>query len=142
MNTLPLILRDHREDLRRRWVEELNDGMDPDYRELLTSQLGERALRTFIDDLVTVTQAEEYEAPAILLRVEQQAAAAAAHWLSLGFSSQDVIRALHALRAAVIDVLLDALVLDEMPAFGESLAQLRVVDGFLDRIVRASLVRS
>ncbi len=139
MKTLPLILRDNREQLRQRWVDELEGRVDPDYRELLASPLGERALRTIVDDLVTVTQAEEYEVPAILRRVDQQAAADAAHWVSLGFSCKDIICGLHALRAAAIDVLLDALVQDEMPSFGDSLAQLRVLDGFLDRIVRASL---
>ena len=82
-----------------------------------------------------MTQAEEYEVPGIRRRVEQQAAADAAHWISLGFTLQDVVGGVHALRGAVIDVLLDALVQDEMPSFGDSLDQLKVLDAFLDRLV-------
>lgn len=136
---LALILRDHREQLRLRWIDELQERVGTDYRELLASPIGERAVRTVVDDLVAVTQAEEYEVPAILRRVDRQAGQDAAHWVSLGFSPRDVVGALHALRLAIIDVLLDALVQDEMPSFGDSLAQLRVLDGFLDRMAAACL---
>ena len=139
MKTVPLILRDHRDELRQRWIDELEGRVDPDYRELLASPLGERVLRAIVDDLVVVTQAEEYEVPGIRRRVEQQAAADAAHWISLGFTLQDVVSGVHALRSAAIDVLLDALVQDEMPSFGDSLDQLKVLDAFLDRLVRASM---
>ena len=139
MKTVPLILRDHRDELRQRWIDELEGRVDPDYRELLASPLGERTLRAIVDDLVVVTQAEEYEVPGIKRRVEQQAAADAAHWISLGFTLEDVVGGVHALRSAAIDVLLDALVQDEMPSFGDSLDQVRVLDAFLDRLVRASM---
>ncbi len=139
MKTVPLILRDHRDELRQGWIDELEGRVDPDYRELLASPLGERVLRAIVDDLVVVTQAEEYEVPGIRRRVEQQAAADAAHWISLGFTLQDVVCGVHALRSAAIDVLLDALVQDEMPSFGDSLDQLKVLDAFLDRLVRASM---
>ena len=139
MKTVPLILRDHRDELRQRWIDELEGRVDPDYRELLASPLGERVLRVIVDDLVVVTQAEEYEVPGIRRRVEQQAAADAAHWISLGFTLEDVVSGVHALRSAAIDVLLDALVQDEMPSFGDSLDQVKVLDAFLDRLVRASM---
>ena len=138
MKTLPLILRDHRDELRQRWIDELDGRVDRDFLGLLASPLGERALRGIIDDLVTMTQAEEYEVPGIRRRVEHQAAADAAHWISLGFTLQDVVGGLHALRGAVIDVLGDALAQDEMPSFGDSLDQLKVLDAFLDGLVRAS----
>ena len=139
MKTVPLILRDHRDELRQRWIDELEGRVDPDYRELLASPLGERTLRAIVDDLVVVTQAEEYEVPGIKRRVEQHAAADAAHWISLGFTLEDVVGGVHALRSAAIDVLLDALVQDEMPSFGDSLDQVKVLDAFLDRMVRASM---
>ena len=113
--------------------------MDPDYRELLASPLGERVLRELVDDLVAVAQGEEYEVPGIMRRIEQQATSDAAHWLSLGFTVQDVVCAVHALRAAAVTVLMDALVQDEMPSFGDSLEQIKALDGFLDRRVRASV---
>jgi len=137
--SLALILRDHRDELRERWIAGLVERVDPDYRELLASPLGERTLRTIVDDLVAVTQAEEYEVPGIRRRVEEQAATATAHWASLGFTTQDVVSGVHALRAAVFDVLSDALVQDEMPSFGETLEQLKVLDESLDRLVRASV---
>jgi hypothetical protein len=139
VKSLALILRDHRDRLRERWIDELDGLVDPDYRELLASPLGERALRALIDGLVAVTQAEEYEVPGIRRRLEQQAAADAAHWVSLGFTPRDVVGGLHALRGASIDVLLDALVQDETPSFGDTLDQLKVLDAFLDRLVRASM---
>jgi hypothetical protein len=142
MRSLALILREHREQLRQRWVEELGDMVDRDYREILSGPLGERTLRTLLDDLVTLTQAEEYEVAGVLRQVDQQAAAEADHWLSLGFTVADVVRGLHALRGAALDVLLDALVLDEMPSFGDTLTQLKVLNGYLDRVVCASLTAS
>ncbi len=137
--SLALILRDRRDQLRERWIAALEGRVDPDYRELLASPLGERTLRTIVDDLVAVTQAEEYEVPGIRRRVEEQAAAAAAHWASLGFTTRDVVSGVHALRAAVLDVLSDALVQDQMPSFGDSLEQLKVLDESLDRLVCASV---
>ena len=139
MKALSLILRDHRDELRRSWVDDLAAHVDADYRELLAGPLGERTLRTLVDDFVTLTQAEEYEVPAVRRQVDERAAAQAAHWLSLGFTVQDVTGGVHALRAAAHDVLLDALVLDEMPSFGESLTQLKALNAYLDRIVSVSI---
>ena len=139
MKTLPLILRDHREELWRRWVDALADAVDSDYRELVASQLGERLLRTLIDDLIAFSEAEQYERPALLRAVEEQASADVRHRLSLGFAVMDAVVSLHVLRGAICDVLVDALVLDEMPAFADTLDQLKVVNAFLDRLVCATM---
>jgi hypothetical protein len=140
MNALPLILRDHREELWRRWVDLLVDAEDSDYRELVASQLGERMLRTLIDDLIAFSEAEQYERPGMLRTIEQRTTADARHRLSLGFTVLAAVVGLHTLRGAISDVLVDALVLDEMPAFADSLDQLRVVNAFLDRLVCATIV--
>lgn len=140
MNALPLILRDHREELWRRWVDLLADAADSDYRELVASQLGERMLRTLIDDLIAFSEAEQYERPGMLRTIEQRATADARHRLSLGFTVLAAVVGLHTLRGAISDVLVDALVLDEMPAFADTLDQLRVVNAFLDRLVCATIV--
>jgi hypothetical protein len=140
MNALPLILRDHREELWRRWVDLLVDAEDSDYRELVASQLGERMLRTLIDDLIAFSEAEQYERPGMLRTIEQRTTADARHRLSLGFTVLAAVVGLHTLRGAISDVLVDALVLDEMPAFADTLDQLRVVNAFLDRLVCATIV--
>jgi hypothetical protein len=140
VNALPLILRDHREELWRRWVDLLADAADSDYRELVASQLGERMLRTLIDDLIAFSEAEQYERPGMLRTIEQRATADARHRLSLGFTVLAAVVGLHTLRGAISDVLVDALVLDEMPAFADTLDQMRVVNAFLDRLVCATIV--
>jgi len=139
VNALPLILRDHREELRRRWVDALADAVDSDYHELVASQLGERMLRTLIDDLVAFAEAEQYERPALLRDVEERTTADARHRLSLGFTVLDAVVSLHSLRGAMSDVLVDALVLDEMPAFADTLDQLKVLNAFLDHLVCATM---
>ena len=139
MKALPLILRDHREELWRRWVDALAETVDSDYRELVASQLGERMLRTLIDDLIVFSEAEQYERPALLRTVEERTTADARHRLSLGFTVRDAVVSLHSLRGAISDVLVDALVLDEMPAFADALDQLKVLNTFLDRLVCATI---
>jgi hypothetical protein len=139
VNVLPLILRDHREELWRRWVDALADTVDSDYRELVASQLGERVLRTLIDDLIAFSEAEQYERPALLRIVEERTTADARHRLSLGFTVLDVVVSLHSLRGAISDVLVDALALDEMPALADALDQMKVVNAFLDRLVCATM---
>ena len=116
MKALSLILRDHREELWRRWVDALADAVDSDYRELVASQLGERMLRTLIDDLIAFTEAEQYERPGLLRTVEERTTADARHRLALGFT-----------------------VLDEMPAFADTLDQLKDLNAFLDRLVCATM---
>ncbi|MCX6372493.1 MAG: RsbRD N-terminal domain-containing protein [Actinobacteria bacterium] len=139
MKTLPLILRDHREQLWRRWVDALEDAVDTDYRELVATQLGERLLRTLIDDLIAYTEAEQYERPALLRSVEERTTADARHRLALGFAVLDAVVGLHILRGAISDALVDALVLDEVPAFAETLDQMKVLNAFLDRLVCATM---
>jgi hypothetical protein len=139
VKALPLILRDHREELWRRWVDALADAVESDYRELVASQLGERLLRTLIDDLIAFSEAEQYERPALLRAVEERTTADARHRLSLGFAVRDAVVSLHILRGAISDVLVDALVLDEMPAFADTLDQLKVLNAFLDRLVCATM---
>ena len=139
MKTLPLILRDHREELWRRWVDALAGAVDSDYRELVASQLGERLLRTLIDDLIAFTEAEQYERPGLLRTFEERATADVRHRLALGFAVLDAVVGLHSLRGAINDVLVDALVLDEMPAFADTLDQLKVMNAFLDRLVCATM---
>jgi len=139
VKTLPLILRDHREELWRRWVDALADAVDSDYRELVASQLGERLLRTLIDDLIAFTEAEQYERPGLLRTFEERATADARHRLALGFAVLDAVVGLHSLRGAINDVLVDALVLDEMPAFADTLDQMKVLNAFLDRLVCATM---
>lgn len=136
---MPFILRDHREDLWQRWVKVLDERVAPDYHELIASPLGERILRNLIEDLIALSEAEEYELPALRRRLAERAAAEAGHRLALGFSVVDIVEALQALRLAVLDVLLDALVLDEMPSFGDTLTQLKGLDDFIDRQVAATL---
>ncbi|MCX6364452.1 MAG: RsbRD N-terminal domain-containing protein [Actinobacteria bacterium] len=140
MKALPLILRDHREELWRHWVDALADAVDSDYRELVASQLGERMLRTLIDDLIGFSEAEQYQRPALLRAVEERTTADARHRLALGFAVLDAVVSIHVLRGVISDILVDALVLDELPAFADTLDQLKVVNAFLDRLVCATMI--
>jgi hypothetical protein len=140
VKALALILRDHREQLWRRWVDELADAVDPDYRELVASQLGERMMRTLLDDLIIFSEAERYERPGLLRTIEERTTSDTRHRLSLGFAVLDAVVSLHVLRSAISEVLVDALVLDEMPAFADTLDQLKVLNAFLDRLVCATIV--
>ena len=139
MTSLPFVLRDHREQLWRRWVEALGEDVAADYRELMNSPLGERFVRAFVDDLIAWSQAEEYEAPGQLGQACERVAADAAHRMSLGFTALDLAKGLQALRGAIVDVLLDALVLGELPSFAETLEQVKAADAFIDRLVIAVL---
>ena len=139
MKTVPFVLRDHRDQLWRRWADTLDERVAADYRELISSPLGEKMVRTFIDDLCSSSEAEEYEVPALLRGAEERAATDASYRLSLGFALADLVVALQVLRGAVVDVLVDALVLDELPSFTETLVQLKRTDDFLDRMVCATI---
>jgi hypothetical protein len=142
MNTVPFVLRDHREQLWRRWAESLGDDVAADYRELMSSPLGERVVRAFVDDLIAWTQAEGYEAPGLLRQACERVAADAGYRMSLGFTALDLAMALQALRGAIIDVLLDALVLGELPSFAETLEQVKAADRFIDQLVAAVITAS
>lgn len=139
MKSVPFILRDHRDQLWHRWADALLDQVDSDYRELIGSPLGERILRTFIEDLISRSEAEEYEVPALMKHIEERATAETAYRLALGFTVLDIIVGLQVLRGAVVDVLIDALVLDEMPSFADALDQLKTTNAFIDRLVCAAL---
>jgi hypothetical protein len=139
LTSVPFILRDHRDQLWRRWADAMGDDVPADYREIMGSPLGERYVRTFVDDLIAWSEAEEYEAPGVLRGACDRVAADAANRAALGFTALDVAAALQALLGAIIDVLLDALVLNELPSFAETLEQIKAAGGFIDRLVVAVL---
>ena len=139
MKSIPFILRDHREQLWRHWADALVGEVDGDYQDLLASPLGDRILRTTIDDLIACSEAEDYEVPGLMKRLEERVTAETEHRVALGFTVRDMVVALHVLRRVMVDVLIDALVLDEMPAFADSLDQLKAANAFLDRLVCATV---
>lgn len=139
MSDVPFVLRDHREQFWRRWAESLGDDVATDYQEIMSSPVGERFVRAFVDDLIAWSEAEDYEAPAQLRQACERLAADAAYRMSLGFTALDLAMALQALRGAIVDVLLDALVLGELPSFAETLEQVKAANGFIDRLVVAVL---
>ena len=77
--------------------------------------------------------------PALLRSVEERTTADARHRLALGFAVLDAVVGLHILRGAISDVLVDALVLDEVPAFAETLDQMKLLNAFLDHLVCATM---
>lgn len=138
MKSIAFILRERREALWRRWADSLEDQVNPDYRDLIASPLGDRMLRSFIDDLVAYTEAEDYEAPAVLKKAENKAQLEAEHRLFLEFDLFDLVAGLQVLRGAILDALGDALVQGDLPPVGETLDQLKVVDAYIDRLVCAT----
>ena len=139
MSALPFVLRDHREELWRRWAASLDESIAADYREIMSSPLGERFVRAFVDDLIACSEAEEYEVPALLRQSAERVTVDAAYRLSLGFAALDLVMALQSLQGAIIDVLLDALVLGELPSFAETLEQLKDAGALIDLMVCAIL---
>jgi hypothetical protein len=139
MTSVPFVLRDHRDQLWRRWADSIGEGVAADYREIMAGPLGERYVRALVDDLIGWREAEEYEAPGVLRQACERVAADAANRLALGFTAIDIAVALQALHGAVVDVLLDALVLGELPSFAETLEQLKAAGAFIDRLVVAVL---
>ena len=139
MSSVPFVLRDHREQLWLRWAETIGDEGAADYREIMASPLGARYVRAVVDDLIAWSEAEEYEAPGVLRRACERVGADTANRLALGFTAIDIATALQALHGAVVDVLLDALVLGELPSFAETLEQLKAAGSFIDHLVVAVL---
>jgi hypothetical protein len=139
MTPVPFVLRDHREQLWRRWADLLGDRVPADYREIMSSLVGERYVRAFVDDLIAWREAEDYEAPGQLRQACDRVAADAAYRMSLGFTALDLAVALQSLRGAIVDVLLDALVLGELPSFADTLEQVKAAGDFIDRLVVAVL---
>jgi hypothetical protein len=109
MSALPFVLRDHREELWRRWAASLDESVAADYRELMSSPLGERLVRAFVDDLIACSEAEEYEVPALLRQSAERVTADAVYRLSLGFAALDLVMALQSLQGAIIDRLVCAI---------------------------------
>jgi len=139
VSSVPFVLRDHREQLWLRWAETMGEDVAADYREIMASPLGQRYVRAVIDDLIAWSEAEQYEAPGVLRQACERAGADAANRLALGFTAIDIATALQALHGAVVDVLIDALVLGELPSFADTLEQLKATGSFIDRLVIAVL---
>jgi hypothetical protein len=139
VNRLPFILRDQREELRRRWHDALPGRVSDEYAELLASPVGDRLLRGLVEQLVAVSQAEEYEVPGLRRRYESEFRQDVQHRLALGFAARDLAGGVQAVRLAVLDVLGDAVVGGESPPPGETLVELRALDDFLDGLVGAVL---
>lgn len=139
MSELAFVFRDRRDEVMRRWTEYLVTAVSEDYREVLESPIGARLLRKTLEDLVTYTEAEEYQAAAALRRIGEEAAAEAGRRAALGFELGDVLSARQALRSALWDVLGDALVVGDLPSPGATMEQMKRVDGFLDTLVRAEV---
>ena len=142
MSDLANILRAHHEQIERRWLAAASELVGDEYREMLRSPLGVRLLRKIIDDLADYQEAEEYQAAAVLSRIEEQAADEARHRVALGFALADILVALQAIRAAIWDALMDALAAGELPPPGQTMAQMKEVDRLLDCIVRAEVAGS
>jgi hypothetical protein len=134
---LPVILRERRDDLRRRWLEALEGRTGEDYSELLASPVGERLLRGLLEQLVAISQAEEYELAALRRPFEGDLEREAGRRLALGFAPVDLVAGVQAVRLAVLDVLGDAVVTGELPTMGETLAELRQLEELLDGLVLA-----
>jgi hypothetical protein len=139
LSDVAFVLRDRRDEVVRRWTESLADAVSDDYREVLESPIGARLVRKTLEDLLSYTEAEHYEAGHTLRRIGDEAAAEAARRAALGFELDDLLAARQALRTALWDVLIDALVVGDLPSPGETMEQMKCVDGFLDTLVRAEV---
>ena len=106
---------------------------------MLASALGVRLVRHIVDDLVALSQAEAYEVPGIIRRIESETAADAARRGALGFDLMDVVAGVQQVRAAIWKVLIDALVVGDLPAFGETMDEMQQIDAFMDLLVRVEV---
>jgi hypothetical protein len=141
MQRLPLILRDHRDELRQRWLDALaTAAAGADYRELMASPVGDRFLRKLIEDLIALSEVEVYELSAAQRRLHEDAAREAEYRLGLGFARLDLVKGWQAVLAAAIDVLEDAIVVGEAPPAGETLLELKSLGILLDHMVRTTMV--
>ena len=139
MTDLAFIFRDRRDEITRRWTAYLESAVSDDYREVLESPIGVRLVRKTLEDLLSYREAEDYQAAAALRRIGEETAAEAGRRAALGFELIDLISARQALRTAFWDVLFDALVVGDLPSPGETMEQMKRIDGFLDTLVRAEV---
>ena len=137
MTDIAFVFRDRRDEVMRRWTTYLETAVSDDYRGVLESPIGERLVRKTLEDLLSYNEAEDYQAAAALRRIGEEAAAEAGRRAALGFELTDLLAARQALRAALWDVLLDALVIGDLPTPGETMEQMKRIDAFLDSLVRA-----
>jgi hypothetical protein len=75
----------------------------------------------------------------MLRAAQERTRAETAHRLSMGFTLADAVVGLHVLRGAMTDVLADAVAVEQMPAFADTLDQLKDVNAVLDEHVCACL---
>ena len=138
MSSIPFVLRDHRERLWRRWADSLGDDVVVDYRELMSSPLGERFVRAFVDDLIAWSEAEDYEAPRQLRQACERVATDAARRMTLGFTALDLAMAMQACggRSSTCSSRPRA---RRLPSFAETLEQMKAADAFIDQLVAAVL---
>jgi hypothetical protein len=134
-----MLLRDRRDELHGRWIVALKDTVGAEYVDVLASPLGVRLVRHVVDDLIALSQAEAYEVPGIIRRIESETAADAARRGALGFDLMDVIAGVQQVRAAIWKVLIDALVVGDLPAFGETMDEMQQIDAFIDLLVRVEV---
>jgi hypothetical protein len=136
---LALLLRDRRDELHAYWITALKGTIGAEYLDVLASPLGVRLVRRIVEDMVALSQAEAYEVPGIIRRIENETAADAARRGALGFDMMDVVCGLQQVRSAIWKVLIDALVVGELPAFGETMDEMAQVDAFMDLLVRVEV---
>jgi hypothetical protein len=136
---LALLLRDRRDELHAYWITALKGTIGAEYLDVLASPLGVRLVRRIVEDMVALSQAEAYEVPGIIRRIESETAADAARRGALGFDMMDVVCGLQQVRAAIWKVLVDALVVGDLPAFGETMDEMAQVDAFMDLLVRVEV---
>jgi hypothetical protein len=139
MTDLAFIFRDRRDEITRRWTAHLESAVSDDYREVLESPIGARLVRKTLEDLLSYREAEDYEASAALRRIGEEAAAEGGRRAALGFELTDLLSARQALRTAFWDVLLDALVVGDLPSPGETMEQMKSIDAFLDTVALAEV---
>ena len=134
-----MLLRDRRDELHGKWIVALKDTVGAEYVDVLARPLGVRLVRHVVDDLIALSQAEAYEVPGIIRRIENETAADAARRGALGFDLMDVIAGVQQVRAAIWKVLIDALVGGDLPAFGETMDEMQQIDAFIDLLVRVEV---
>jgi hypothetical protein len=139
VSDVSFVLRDRRDDVTQRWTVSLAGAVSDEYREVLESPIGARLVRKTLEDLLSYTEAEEYAAAATLRRIEEETASEAARRAALGFELTDLLAARHALRATLWDVLIDALVVGDLPSPGETMQQMKGLDMFLDALSRSEV---